>query len=535
MSAPRRAAILLLALTLALPAPARADRLAWCRGAVFYEIFVRSFADSDGDGVGDFRGLSGKLDYLNDGDSTTDSDLGVNAIWLMPIFPSPSYHGYDVTDYEHVNPAYGTEADFDSLLARAHRRGIRVILDLVLNHTSSKHPWFVDAASSPSSRHRNWYVWRKDDPGWTQPWSSNPTWHKSGGAYYYGIFWGGMPDLNFRNREVRAEMERVAALWLRRGVDGFRLDATRHLVETGPDAGESDAPETHAFLKEFAAAVRKVKPEAVLVGENWTDAKTIARYYGSTKVIPGGDELPMNFDFPLAAAIVEGVRDGDPTRIATAIAEMQAAYPAGALDAPFLTNHDMERVATQLGNDPEKMRLAATILLTLPGVPFVYYGEEVGLSNGPAPGDESKRTPMPWSPGPGGGFTTGKSWFPFAPGLDTANVAVESRDPHSLLQKYRALIHARHRWRALREGALHLIAPQGSSGSLLEYERVAGGERLLVVHNLGPRVALGGISAASAKGASTVIASDGVTAAPRRDGSIALRLPGYASAVWKLP
>jgi len=544
MSHFRRIVALLVALALGVPAfapaaagssgAARADRLAWCRGAVFYEIFVRSFCDSDGDGVGDFRGLSAKLDYLNDGDSTTTSDLGVNALWLMPIFPSPSYHGYDVTDYEHVNPAYGTEADFDSLLARAHRRGIRVILDLVLNHTSWKHPWFRDAASSPNARHRNWYVWRKDDPGWTQPWGSGPTWHKAGGAYYYGIFWSGMPDLNFRNREVRAEMERVAALWLRRGVDGFRLDATRHLVEAGPDERQNDSPETHAFLKEFAAYVRHVKPDAVLVGENWTETKTIARYFGSTDSLPGGDELPMNFNFPLAAATVEGVRDGDPGRIDAAIREEQADYPTGVLDAPFLTNHDMERVATQLQNDPGKLRVAAAILLTLPGAPFLYYGEEVGLSNGPTPGDESKRTPMPWSPGAGGGFTSGKPWFPFAPGLETANVEMESRDPHSLLQWYRELIRARHQFRALREGELRLVAPQGSSGSLLEYERVAGRERLLVVHNLGPTVALGGIPGASGKEVSMLFATDAVSAAPRGDGSIALRLPGYATAVWRL-
>lgn len=507
------------------------DRLAWCRGAVFYEIFVRSFADSDGDGVGDFRGLSGKLDYLNDGDSTTTSDLGINAIWLMPVFRSPSYHGYDVTDYEHVNSAYGTEADFDSLLARAHRRGIRVILDLVLNHTSSKHPWFLDAASSPRSRHRNWYIWRNDDPGWTQPWGSNPTWHKGGGAYYYGIFWGGMPDLNFRNPEVCAEMERVAALWLRRGVDGFRLDATRHLVERGPDVGESDTPETHAFLKKFAAAVRKVKPEAVLVGENWTDAKTIARYYGSTKQLPEGDELPMNFNFPLAAAVVEGVRDRDGRRIESAIGEMRAAYPAGVLDAPFLTNHDMERVATQLGNDPGKMRVAAAILLTLPGTPFLYYGEEVGLSNGPTPGDESKRTPMPWNSGRGGGFTSGKPWFAFAPGLDTDNVSLEDRDARSLLTHYRGWVASRHNSLVLREGDLWLL-PGGAPSGILAFLRTRGKENVLVAHNLTDKQVSFRPIMTWVNHAELLHESGGARASGQ--GIPTLVLPPFASGAWKV-
>ncbi|HEY7728645.1 MAG TPA: alpha-amylase family glycosyl hydrolase [Candidatus Eisenbacteria bacterium] len=515
-------------------APPGPERLAWCRGAVFYEIFVRSFADSDGDGVGDFRGLSGKLDYLNDGDSATVEDLGIDAIWLMPVFPSPSYHGYDVTDYEHVNPAYGTEADFDSLLARAHRRGIRVILDLVLNHTSSWHPWFRDAASSPRARHRSWYVWRDDDPGWTQPWGNGPTWHRSGDAYYYGIFWSGMPDLNFRNPEVRAEMERIATLWLKRGVDGFRLDATRHLVETGPGAGESDAPETHAFLREFAASVRRVNPGAVLVGENWTDATTIARYYGSTDSVPGGDELPMNFNFPLASAIVDGVRDGGPARLRGAVRESQAAYPPGILDAPFLTNHDMVRLATQLDGDPGKLRVAAAILLTLPGAPFLYYGEEVGLSNGPTPGDESKRTPMPWGPGQGGGFTSGKPWFPFAPGLDTANVASESREPRSLLRHYRDLIRVRRASAALRTGTLRLL-PGAENDPCVAYFREVRGDSVLVVHNLADHGVRGwsrsGVEAAALL---PLLVDGGAVAISVRPGPPAFNLPAHATGIWRV-
>jgi alpha-amylase len=256
------------------PAPAAAsspevskDRSpeSWAHGAVFYEVFVRSFQDSNGDGKGDLRGLASRLDYLNDGDPERGDDLGVDAVWLMPVFASPSYHGYDTTDYETINKDYGSGDDFALLIREAHRRGIRVIIDLVLNHTSREHPWFLESASSPSSPKRDWYVWSPTDPHWKKPWDpSSETWHPLGGAYYYGLFWAGMPDLNYRTPAVREEMKRIAALWLGRGVDGFRLDAVRHLVENGPDE-QVDQPETHAYLKEFAAYVRSVKPEAVLV------------------------------------------------------------------------------------------------------------------------------------------------------------------------------------------------------------------------------------------------------------------------------
>ena len=262
----------------------------------------------------------------------------------MPVFASPSYHGYDTVDYETINPDYGTNADFARLLSEAHRRGIRVIVDFVVNHTGSGHPWFVDSASSPSSAHRDWYVWRTDDPGWTQPWGgTNPTWHPLNGFYFYGVFWSGMPDLNFRTPAVRREIERLASLWLDRGVDGFRLDAARHIVEDGPGQAQVDTPETHAYWKEFAAFVRAAKPQATLVGENWTDTPIIATYFGSTAEIAGGDELPMNFDFPLAERILAGVDSGDAAAISAKLAEIQGVYPPGVVDAPFLTNHDQVR------------------------------------------------------------------------------------------------------------------------------------------------------------------------------------------------
>ncbi len=514
-------------------AAADAWGLEWCRGAVFYEVFVRSFLDSNGDGVGDLAGLISRLDYLNDGNPATSSDLEVDAIWLMPVFESPSYHGYDVTDYEHINSAYGSDADFQRLLSEAHRRGIRVIVDFVMNHTSDRHPWFRESASSPSSPRRDWYVWRTDDPGWTQPWGAGRTWHRGGDGYYYGLFWGGMPDLNFRTPGVREEMKRIARLWLARGVDGFRLDATRHLIETGPGPGECDAPETHAFLKEFAAEVRRVKPDAVLVGENWTDTPTIAPYFGSTARVAGGDELPMNFDFPLAEAVVEGVRKGDAAGIVRTLDAVKRYYPRGVMDTPFLTNHDMTRVATQLGDDPDRLRVAAAILLTLPGAPFLYYGEEIGLENGPTPGDESKRTPMPWSGGPGGGFTTGTPWFPFAPGRDSSNVERESRDPGSLLAHYRTLIRLRHASRALREGEIQVLSAPG--GPALCYQRAVRGERVLVALNLSGRPAQIPLRTFPVRSWEPLLPGTGV-AAPRRaaGGVTTLSLPPLASAVWRL-
>lgn len=462
-------------------------KIEWARGAVFYEVFVRSFADSNGDGIGDLRGLTSKLDYLNDGDPATEDDLGVEALWLMPVFDSPSYHGYDTVDYEKVEPDYGTGEDFERFLAEAHRRGIRVIVDFVMNHSSAQHPWFADSASSPGSAHRDWYVWRADDPGWTQPWpggGGNRTWHAKNGAFYYGVFWGGMPDLNFSTPAVREEIQRLAAHWLARGVDGFRLDATRHLFANGAGELQNDQPETHVFLKELSDHVRRGHPAAALVGENWTTTEKIATYFGSTAKVKNGDELPMSFNFPLSEAIVGAVRDGEAAGIAAKLEEMAELYPAGIIDAPFLTNHDMKRLATLLGNDAAKLRSAAAILLTLPGAPFLYYGEEIGLQNGPGGNDEFKRTPMPWDASTGGGFTTGKPWFGFAPGKETANVAAETGDPDSLLSHYRSLIRLRRGSPALRKGTLKLLSPGDRGTPVLAFLREVKGERLLVVHNV---------------------------------------------------
>ncbi len=520
------------------PAPARPAASTWthdwAHGAVFYEVFVRSFQDSDGDGKGDVEGLISRLDYLNDGRPETTTDLGVDALWLMPVFESPSYHGYDTTDYGKIDPDYGTNAGFLRLLDEAHRRGIRVIVDLVVNHSGSGHPWFTAAASSPASPTRDFYVWSPTDPGWKQPWGGNSgTWHRSGDAFYYGVFWSGMPDLNWRSPALREEMKRVASLWLERGVDGYRLDATRYLVETGPGPLQADTPETHAALKEFAAHVRRVKPGALLVGENWADTKVIATYYGSSSAA-GLDELPASFNFPLSDRILRAVIESDATLIASKLDEVQKAYPKGALDAPFLTNHDQVRLATQLGRNPGRLRNAAAILLTLPGAPFLYYGEEVGIENGPTGGDESKRTPMPWDASPGGGFTAGTPWFGFAPGRETANVAAQANDPASLFSRYRNLIRARKDAPALAKGELTLLSPLTGGSPVLAFLRRTATETVLVAHNLSDGFVSAGPYPVEGTSFERVFADGSAGDPSGSPGAIRVNLPARGTGIWRV-
>ena len=507
----------------------------WVRGAVFYQVFVRSFADSNADGVGDLAGLTARLDYLNDGDATTTTDLGVDGIWLMPVFESPSYHGYDTVDYRRIDADYGDLADFQRLIAEAHRRGIRVIVDLVMNHTSSRHPWFVEAAASADSPRRNWYEWRSDDPGWTQPWGgTNRTWHRSGDSYYYGVFWGGMPDLNFRNPAVRHEMQDIAAAWLRAGVDGFRLDATRHLVADGVGAGQNDSPETHRVLQAFSADVRRVKPSAILVGENWTETAAIAPYFGRDDGHGGSTELPVNFNFPLADAIRDGLVRETAEPIVWVLSDMAARYPPFASDAPFLTNHDQVRLATQLRRNERLMRSAAAMLLTLPGTPFLDHGEEVGIENGPTRGDESKRTPMPWDGTVTGGFSTALPWFPFAPGRARANVAAQATDGQSLLSWYRCLLRARRSSAALRLGDLALLTPPDAPSGILAYIRRTGADQVLVIHNLTARPIESGTFDVPMPSTRALVLTGTVAIVPG-DRGWRVEMPAHASAVWRIP
>src|ERR1044071_3152926 len=364
------------------PAPA------WTKGAVCYEIFVRSFADSDGDGVGDLNGLIGKLDYV--------AGLGASCVWLMPVAKSPSYHGYDVSDYYQVEPAYGTNEEFKHLVAEAHRRGIKVLVDMVLNHSSSENPWFQAALRDTASPYRSWYRCSPTPLG-KGPWGAE-AWHRSPvrDEYYYGVFWKGMPDLNYETPAVREEANKVADYWIREmGVDGFRLDAVPYPVQEGSCL--SGCPGTHSVLRDYAAHLERVLPGAYTVGEVWDSVGAMLPYYP--------DQLASYFAFELSDALLAAVNTGSAEKLLAGYLRLQDTMPAYRW-SPFLRNHDQTRTLTVLGGDVTRARLAATLLLTLPGLPFVYYGEEIGMT-GDKP-DERLRTPMQWRPGPGGGFTTGQ-------------------------------------------------------------------------------------------------------------------------------
>jgi glycosidase len=437
----------------------------------WYEVFVRSFSDSDGDGIGDLPGLTAKLDYLNDGDPATTTDLGVGGLWLMPVAASPSYHGYDVTDYREVEPDYGTLEDMQAFLAAAHERGIAVIVDLVLNHTSSDHPWFRDAAT-PGSEHDDWYVWADQKPAWLGP-SGQVVWHPEGKRFYYGVFWKGMPDLDLRNPEVTAELVDVARYWLVDvGVDGFRLDAAKHLVEEGKDA-QVNTPASKAWLAGFKAAVDAVDPDALLIGEVFDPAKIAGPY------VP--DSLDMTFNFSLATGIRLALQNGRAAPLATALGDTIASWPANQ-QGSFLANHDQARIMSELYGDVASAKLAAFLLLTAPGTPFLYYGEEIGMT-GRKP-DERIRTPMRWTADPAtAGFTTGAPWQALSED-DPASVNVEAQlaDPESLLATYRALVQARAANKALRLGAV--VPVDGGAEPVIGWLRSAGGQVLLSVVNV---------------------------------------------------
>ena len=455
------------------PDAAPADTIPWWTDRVFYEVFVRSFADSDGDGIGDLAGLTARLDELNDGDPSTTTDLGVTALWLMPVAASPSYHGYDVTDYLKVEPDYGTNDDFKALIAAAHDRGMEIIVDLVINHTSVEHPWFQEASQRGSAR-EDWYLWADEHPGFGGP-SGRPVWHANGDRWYYGYFWEGMPDLNVANPDVTAELDRIATFWLAEmGASGFRLDAARHLIEDG--ATLENTPATFAWLEGFRARTQATEPEALVLGEVWDATSNAARY-----VREGA--LDLTFDFGLASQILSAVRFGDPGSLGIVQSEVSAAYPVGGY-AAFLTNHDQDRTFDVLQRDIPSAKQAATLLLTNPGIPFIYYGEEIGL-RGRKP-DEKIRTPMPWTAeAPGYGFTDGVPWAAMAEDVATTNVASETGDPDSLLSHYRSLIALRAAHPAL--GVTGSLTPLESSVkgvyAVLRHD-AATGESIVVISNL---------------------------------------------------
>jgi alpha-amylase len=409
---------------------------AWWSNAVFYEIFVRSFNDSNGDGIGDFNGITQKLDYLQ--------ELGITAVWLMPIFPSPSYHGYDVTDYYDVNPQYGTMDDFKTLVAEAHKRDIHIIIDLVINHTSDKHPWFKEAKKDPNSPYRNWYIWSDTDPKYEGPWNER-VWHSSTSGFYYGIFEAFMPDLNYKNPAVTEEMKKIVSFWLTGvDVDGFRLDAAKHLIEEG--TLQQNTESTHLWYQnEFYPAYKAINPEAMTVGELFGDGlNTIAQYIKN-------DQFDLAFNFQLATSFLESANSGKAGNLGRTLQVSDKSIPDHQY-ATFLTNHDQNRVMSQLNGDVNKAKLAAFFLLTSPGTPFIYYGEEIGMQ-GKKP-DENIRLPMQWTSGENAGFTTGRPWRAPASDYTFVNVDAQTSVPGSLLEHYSELIQLRNKYPTMQTGDL---------------------------------------------------------------------------------
>lgn len=481
----------------------------WWKHAVFYEIYPRSFADSNGDGIGDLSGITSKLDYLK--------DLGVDAIWITPCFPSPQVDfGYDVSDYENIDPMYGTLTDFDKLVSEAKKQNIHIILDFVVNHTSDQHPWFLDSKSSRTSAHRDWYIWR-DGKGPGEPpnnwvsgfggsaWKFDPTTNQ----YYYHYFYAQQPDLNWRNPAVQDAMFDVTRFWYKRGVSGFRLDAVDTLFEDpnltdnpivrpGKNAfGDpieqnkynTKLPEVHDVLR----GLRQIADEydAVLIGETWTaDIAELNRYYGE-----GNDELQLPMDF-----LFTMVNKLSPVAFRKQIAEINSAHGWPTF---VISNHDIVRSYDRYGDgkhDDQIAKLMAALYLTLRGTPIMYYGEEIGMKTTPPTrkedvkdpigrtgwpkekGRDGERTPMQWNGSANAGFTTGKPWLPIPPTYKTHNVAAESKNPNSELEFYKRVLGLRHTSPALLYGNYTPINEDDQN--VLSYLRLSKSQGVAVVLNM---------------------------------------------------
>lgn len=495
---------------------ATAADLTWPDG-VAYEIFVQSFADADGDGIGDFRGLTSRLDYLE--------ELGIRAVWLMPIGPSPSYHKYDVTDYRDVHPDYGTLDDFKAFVREAHARDIAVIIDLVVNHSSREHPWFQQAAADTASPYRDYYVWATPDEvaalGATKEAAADSdnrqAWHEVEGSdeLYYGYFGGHMPDLNFDSPAVRQEIVDIGRFWLEDvGVDGFRLDAARHIFT------DDRAPDNHAWWVEFREAMEAVRPDVYLVGEVWAPSDVVAPYLKG---------LTALFNFDLGYAITRAARDETADSLVHRLQQIRNFYTSvdsAFLDATFITNHDQNRIMSEVDGDPNRARMAAALLLTLPGSPYLYYGEELGMQ-GRKP-DEYIREPFLW----GGADTTLQArWIEarYSTPETVAPATVQAADARSLLNHYKTFIHLRNESEVLTKG--DLVPADPAPESVVSFLRTHEGDTLWVVHNLSAAPATFTVPAAAAGFTTERFESrDGVTLA---NGS--LQLPPYSTGIFAAP
>jgi alpha-glucosidase len=478
----------------------------WWRDGVFYQIYPRSYQDSNGDGVGDIRGIIERLPYV--------SALGIDAIWLSPIFPSPmADFGYDISDYVGIDPLFGAMADFDALVSAAHAAGLKIILDLVPNHTSDQHPWFVESRSSRENSKRDWYLWRdpRPDGGAPNNWMSEfggSAWAYDTGTrqYYYHAFLAQQPDLNWRNPAVRAAIYDVMRFWLRKGVDGFRVDVIWHLIkdeqfrDNPPNPGfRPNRPPHEALLPRYTADQAEVQDviaemrgvtdefdDRVLIGEIYLPFERLVAYYGKDLA---GAHLPFNFALlsaPWNARAIEKI-----------IAEYEAALPSGAWPNWVLGNHDRPRVASRVGRD--QAHVAAMLLLTLRGTPTLYYGDEIGMHQvaiapdqvrdpfeknvpGIGVGRDGCRTPMQWDASPHAGFSIAQSWLPLPDDYVYENAANLAADKQSILSLYRALIKLRKQTPALVSGS---YVPLAAAGELLLYKRQDDRGSLLVALNLG--------------------------------------------------
>lgn len=460
--------------------------LSWWKHAVVYQIYPRSFQDSNNDGIGDLNGIGNRLDYL--------VELGIDAIWISPIYPSPmADFGYDVADYCGIDPIFGTMDDFDRLLKAAHHRGLRLVLDFVPNHTSDQHPWFVESRSSRNSPKRDWYIWRDQPNNWQSHFGGS-AWELDGrtGQYYLHEFLKEQPDLNWRNPAVKAAMFEALRFWLRKGVDGFRVDVMWLMIkddqfrDNPPNPGytigqgsrakflpiyDADRPEIHELVAEMRGVLEDFG-DRVLIGEIYLPIPRLMSYYGNALE---GANLPFNFQLLQCAWTAE--------ELARTISEYISALPSGAWPNWVLGNHDKSRIATRIGLT--KARAAALLLLSLPGTLTIYNGEELGMQDVPISADEvqdpaekrqpgigmgrdPERTPMPWDGSPLAGFTSGKPWLPIGDANRAVNVQDSRMDPASTLSLYRELLRLRRAEPTLVSGQLTDIS---ATDGLLQFLR----------------------------------------------------------------